>query len=82
MTTEEETISGFGSETEQSMSKDLHNRRLLKTKEEKKMLKKRFNMNETDEFDEKDISLTDNFEQTEGIGYTESSISNNERKRR
>jgi len=59
MTTEEETISGFVSETEQSMSKDLHNRRLLKTKEQKKMLKKRFNMNETDEFDE---SMNDNFE--------------------
>ena len=73
MTTEEETISGFVSETEQSMSKDLHNRRLLKTKEQKKMLKKRFNMNETDEFDE---SMNDNFEQTEEIGYTESSMSN------
>lgn len=79
MTTEEETISGFVSETEQSMSKDLHNRRLLKTKEQKKMLKKRFNMNETDEFDE---SMNDNFEQTEEINYTESSMSNREKRQK
>ena len=82
MTTEEETISGFVSETEQSMSKDLHNKRVFKTREEKNMLKKRFNMNDESMNNERDISLTDNFEQTEEIGYTESSISNNGQKRR
>ena len=82
MTTEEETISGFGSETEQSMSKDLHNnRRLIKNKEQKKMLKKRF-INETDQFDERDGSMTDNFEQTEEMGFTESSISNHPKRRK
>ena len=84
MTTEEETISGLGSETEQSFSKDFTKKRPLNRKEEQKLLKKRFrNEGDTDE-----VLESENFDESQDLGYTESSRyppqrkNNNKRKKK
>ena len=70
MNSEEETISGFGSETEQSYSKDFTKRRPLTKKEEKRLLKKRMK----DSYDDTEEVLdSENFDESQDLGYTESS---------